>query len=364
MSVKPESTDCNISLLYASMLPESQKQFFNRNDLLYTVRHDKIIIYKGIYSSQNAKKRDRITDANLKKRKYNGELSSSSVKHVGKQVTLWADSVENYNKHYHKPLSQRRRQLTFFTLTLPSPQRHTDQEIKRKVFVPFIDSMKYHFDTNHYFWRAEAQQNNNIHFHVIFDKYMPVKEVRDLWHTCLERLEYITEFEKKHDHRNPPTTHAKMISESEKSIKYVLKYATKSSENRLITGKIWGMSDSIRNLRVPTFTDPKKIIDQLFKDIENKASTWYYGEHYASFTYKNPIFTLTNSALKMSNYTDHLYKIYSYLYFTDCPFDSDLGMLIYEGLDLDEIKSITKYVDRDEKDQTVGQFIETNDNPQ
>jgi len=334
----------SISLLFPSMLPENLKTLLNRKDLLYSIRHDKVIIYKGIHSAYHGKKRSSISDLNLKKRKYNGSLSKEAVKHVSKQVTLWADSIENYNRYYSKPLNMRKRQMTFFTITLPAPQFHTDQEIKRKVFVPFLDSMKYHHNTDHYFWRAEAQKNNNIHFHIIFDKYIKVQEVARLWNQCLEKLGYITEFEKKFNHRNPPTTHAKIVDNQKYTIKYLLKYATKASDARNITGKIWGMSDSIRSLKVPSFLCTPDVIFQMIKDLSKSDCKLHHTDHYATFTFPNPIFKRHTNNISGKIYSDHLFKIYSFLYFEDCPFDSDPAMLIYEGLDTQELSSISRSI--------------------
>ncbi|MDV7401187.1 hypothetical protein RZS08_57755, partial [Arthrospira platensis SPKY1] len=67
-------------------------------------------------------------------------------------------------------------------------------------------------------------------------------------------------------------------------------------------------------------------------------------EHFMSFAYKKPVVKAlkrTRLALKM---LDYYFKIYSYLYFNDSPFDTDPSYTIYQGLDVDEIKSITRKV--------------------
>jgi hypothetical protein len=342
---KPTKTPgLNISSLYGSMLPESAQTLLQRTDLHYTIRHDNLIIYKGAHAQQHGKKRDPLATNNLNKRKYNGELSKNAVKHISKQVSLWADCIDNYNRYYNRSLRDQKRKMVFATLTLPSPQLHTDQEIKRKILVPFLDTMKYNLNTNNYFWRAEAQENNNIHFHIIFDTYINKKTLQNKWNQTLEKLGYITQFEIKHGHRNPPTTHIKLVDNTKNTIKYVLKYATKDSTNRNITGKIWGMSTSIRCLKVPTFIYSGNIINDLLKALYNKEVTFYEQEHFISFKYKKPIYQTHSRSEISKTYRHKLFQIYSYLYYSDQPFNDDQTMIIYDGLIYEEIKSITKTV--------------------
>jgi hypothetical protein len=81
--------------------------------------------------------------------------------------------------------------LNFLTLTLPSNQVHTDEQIKKLILDPFIKSCKYHFGLNNYFWKAEVQNNQRIHFHITTDCYMDKDKVRSLWNHQLNRYGYI-----------------------------------------------------------------------------------------------------------------------------------------------------------------------------
>ncbi|MDV7397395.1 hypothetical protein RZS08_38695, partial [Arthrospira platensis SPKY1] len=105
----------------------------------------------------------------------------------------------------------KKRQLVLLTVTLPSSQVHSDQHIKRHCLVPYMDILKYHYKIQHYFWRAEAQQNGNIHFHIILDRYIPFMDAQDLWNQVIERIGYVTRFARKHNHFKPPTTNIKVI---------------------------------------------------------------------------------------------------------------------------------------------------------
>lgn len=83
---------------------------------------------------------------------------------------------------------------TFVTLTLPSEQMHSDKECNAKLLNPFIATLKRKFDVRQYVWRAEKQDNGNIHYHVIIDKYIHHSKVREEWNNQLAHLGYINNY--------------------------------------------------------------------------------------------------------------------------------------------------------------------------
>jgi len=227
------------------------------------------------------------------------------------------------------------------TVTLPSEQIHSDKAIKRHCLVPFIDSLKYHYDIKHYFWRAEKQQNGNIHFHILFDRYLPKEHVQGLWNMATERLKYVTRFARKHKHFNPPTTKLNYLDNVKKGIRYVLKYVTKQDPTLLVDGKLWGMSDSIRTLRQFTHRYYSRFNQVIERYLIDEKKPYYFAEHYLSISLGSENKVLEERNMIYQDYYHRLLQIYSYLYFTDNPFDSDPTAVIYQGLEEDEIKLLT-----------------------
>lgn len=68
--------------------------------------------------------------------------------------------------------------LTFLTLTLPSAQlrnaagEHDDEHAKRKLLRPMIERLKHKFGVQAHIWVSEPQEQGNIHFHLLIDKYI------------------------------------------------------------------------------------------------------------------------------------------------------------------------------------------------
>lgn len=331
-----------ISLENPSILPENIHNLLNRKDLVATIRGDNLIIFKGKDSAYHAKKRDPLADDNLKKRKYTGTLSKSSVKFISDKINTWAKSITTYEKKKDFRVSRKQYKLVFATLTLPAKQVHSDKEIKRKILVPFIDKLKYHYNIHNYFWRAEAQESGNIHFHMILDCFIEKKELQKLWNQTTDILGYLSTFKKKHGHAKPPSTHIRAINNPAKTIKYVLKYATKNDERRPITGRIWGMNDNLRCIRRYFYLDVEEIREPLINLLSEKGTFYKEDEHYISIKIPRHIRRIKGLSGFYQDYENWLLRVFHILYYDRMKFDEDPGHLIAESLDFNEINEVTK----------------------
>jgi len=71
--------------------------------------------------------------------------------------------------------------LTFVTLTLSAKQVHTDEVIKSKLLNQFLTTARKKWDMRYYIWKAEKQENGNIHFHILTNQYIKYQEIRSVW---------------------------------------------------------------------------------------------------------------------------------------------------------------------------------------
>ena len=86
--------------------------------------------------------------------------------------------------------------LTMITLTLSAVQVHTDEEIKRHLLNDFLTQISKKYNIELYVWKAEKQENGNIHFHIIIDRYIHHAEVRALWNRIQnkKKFEYVDRY--------------------------------------------------------------------------------------------------------------------------------------------------------------------------
>lgn len=84
--------------------------------------------------------------------------------------------------------------VNFITLTLSSKQIHTDQVIKSELLNQFLIEMTSKWNVDKYVWKAEKQDNGNIHFHIITGNFIPWNELRNVWNRIQQKLGYVTRY--------------------------------------------------------------------------------------------------------------------------------------------------------------------------
>lgn len=199
----------------------------------------------------------------------------------------------------------------FVTLTLPTPQSHSDTEIKSKCLNQFLTIMRQRFGLRNYVWKAELQKNDSIHFHIVWDLYIHHQAVRYYWNQALELLGYVSDYQKKFNtmslqdyatYRNlsvpdavnafragrdtswksPPTEQVVAVKSSKQLAVYLRKYITKDLVSNDLTaptitaeesiqelariqafGRVWARSSSISKVKFITRYDWDNLLNYL-----------------------------------------------------------------------------------------------------
>ena len=212
------------------------------------IQHDQLVLYDTIDSNGFRSAKQIENEKNLTRGEFNGYMSPKTKSKVKKYLTTWIESaVMIRNSHLRNQLDKVP-YLTFVTLTLPSKQMHSDNEIKRKCLTPFVATLQRKFDVWEYFWRAESQANGNIHFHLIVDSFIDHRKLRSEWNKCINKLKYVDEFAMSWGHHNPNSTDIHSLKNINSPSSYLVKYCCKSDGYRKIDGRIHGCSDDLRKL--------------------------------------------------------------------------------------------------------------------
>lgn len=236
-------------------------------------------------------------------------------------------------------LLRRKHTLTFVTTTLPSKQIHSDKEIKRYSFVPFLQILQEKYGVTAYVWRAEKQRNGNIHFHIIINRIIKWQAIRKEWNKCIERLGYVTEYQKKmkkltleqyiilrraktekeiknakraylegkkENFTNPNSTDIHAIRKIKNLSAYVSKYMTKTEKDGdgKIEGHLWGRSDNLFEIQHYETIAEANDINELEKLKEAGQATHFKEEYYEIFILRNINILQTNLTFK-SEYIHH-----------------------------------------------------------
>lgn len=189
------------------------------------------------------------TKANLTRGVFNGTIAEKARRKLKRTAEQWLLSIQEAKKQKQAHTGKQTRYVTFVTLTLSAKQRHSDLKIKRECLNVFLIYAIRHLNVRQFIWRAESQANGNIHFHLFMDSYIPHQKVRTVWNKCQERLGYITRFKAIYGHSNPNSTDIERIKSAKGASLYVTKYIAKESKYRKLSGRLWGCSDGLRNIR-------------------------------------------------------------------------------------------------------------------
>lgn len=219
-----------------------------------------------------------------RKKAYQGQQTKQSVKRISECLYSWMYAISEGNKKFGLVGTRKEIKPIMLTLTLSAKQFHTDKEIKAQILEPFLKYLKNNYSIENYFWRAEPQENGNIHFHLVTDKYIPRQIITEKWNFYQNKLGYIDKYFELTKKTNPPSTQVQLFSGNEKAIGYLLKYVLKKNERRTIEGLQMRVSNKLSHFKIQNieveFSRVNEILDLLEKNAKrtykNDWSITYY----------------------------------------------------------------------------------------
>lgn len=235
-----------------------------------------IVVYNKSIETRTRSEAQLSNEVNLRATEFNGFMSPKTKCKVRKMLDTWITSIELRRKKLNQGNYYRNSKITFVTLTLSSQQIHDDNYIKRNLLNRFIIEIQREWKVNHYFWRAEPQGNGNIHFHIMIDRYVHWRSVRDKWNSIQKDFGYLDPFIAKFLHNDANSTDIKGLEKVRNVSAYVIKYCCKIEGGRKIDGRIWGCSDSLRKLtclEIEVDSEVRKYIDAVEQDSKTKVVT-------------------------------------------------------------------------------------------
>lgn len=181
----------------------------------FSLTPNKLVSFNSIFirnSSSNqlksiaetrAKKRTSIageqTDKTLKRKFHNFKISENAYRNL-KQKINWlyylakSKSVTTYNGKQIYNFK-----IGFLTLTLPSEQRHSTNELHTILLNPFLTEIRQRTGMKNYVWRLEYQKNGNAHWHLVTDTYLDYFFALKIWNRLLKKHGYIEPYRLKHE---------------------------------------------------------------------------------------------------------------------------------------------------------------------
>jgi len=235
-----------------------------------SIRNRKIIV-SGQYV-------DRITKTNqqleklreLSKKKYSGEIKEAGRRLIENRFHCWYRVIVHDNHMNEISLINEKDRFVMITLTLPAPQIHTDEWLKLKALKPFIKKLEKERGCTNWAWKAEAQRNGNIHFHIVIDRYVPKTWIDKTWYHYMSKLEYIDRYLAATGKRIAPMCNVKGQKEMKNPVAYMTKYFEKNENRRKISGAIWRMSKNLLLLENFKLDVSSSEVAEIFESVKKK----------------------------------------------------------------------------------------------
>ena len=257
----------------------------------FTLKMNSIVLKPYNPESQYIMRNPSNYQKNPTNKKYTGMLSPSTAAKIKKNLYCWLTSIFITKKENYSLFQRLMIYPTFVTLTLSEPQKHTDQEIKKIMLKPFLQAVKRKINYKFMYWRAEKQKNGNIHFHIIFDKYIHYKEVQKIWNNTQSKNKYLVKYFKEHGLYHAPSTHIEKVNTLQESIMYLIKYTSKNQEGMEVAGRQYSVSKGIEKLSYYTNDLDDILVDDLYKYLSKNKNQKYKNEWITAFymdEYINP----------------------------------------------------------------------------
>lgn len=275
------------------------------------------LIDARIFDGNRNKQLNPVALDNLQKAHTVGGISPSAALKVKKIAEAYLTAITIKNIVAHRAGVPKVRLPVFITLTYPSIQIHDDNYLKAKHLKAFLRWLIETKKCSAYLWRAEVQGNGNLHFHIFTDKFLTWSDIRAVWNSIIDRDGYVQAFYAVHNHTNPNSTDIKAVTDVEKASKYLTKYFVKNSKDKELRdqkGRVWGMSDNLRGLKI--YHEDGFERDILLSSIEKQVVTREALNDFVS------IYKIKNKAYKMlhtcNNPHNALLKNYEDYYLNCC----------------------------------------------
>lgn len=284
---------------------------------LYQVRPRAIICYPH-FERVSAKKSALLTtrhDITKEKSSVKGILSPNARKRLKKALNLLVASATEKMLFDEVSGQSFPFKVNFITLELPAPQGDvTDDQLKRKCLNEWLLYAKRKYGLRSYVWKAETQENGNLHFHLTTDSYIHWSDIRKSWLHSLRHFGFVEQYRErmKEFHREgfqirrdllkhwpekkqreayeyglktdwsfPNCTDVHAVNHVEDLAGYMIKYMSKKEEGRRqVEGKIWGCSTNllVKGKVELDSTDPEaEPLIRAFTELEEKV---YKGDHF------------------------------------------------------------------------------------
>lgn len=150
-----------------------------------SIRPNKLCLYSKVHGP------DRYRKTGIKSVISNDILTQTARQRLISAVNLLVGTAKSKKLYSDDLKAWFNFRVNFVTLTLPSAQIHSDKEIHQKVFKSFIRYWSTRNPALLYVYKAEVQDNGNLHYHLTTNSFIHHQKLRKMWNKACNLLGYV-----------------------------------------------------------------------------------------------------------------------------------------------------------------------------
>lgn len=194
-------------------------------------------------------------------------MSTKQASRIRYYVNLLIDASKSKKVYQASTKKWYSFKVNLVTLTLPSQQIHMDKEIHEKIFKSFIRAWKQKSPELLYIYKAEVQDNGNLHYHLTTNTYIHHRELRNMWNYYCEKLGYVS----RSGIESPNSTDVHSVKNIKKLAGYMVAYLSKKD---LYTDKLKRYhrryDKRLKDIKGEVFKLPEGYLEGLKRKVEIK----------------------------------------------------------------------------------------------
>lgn len=270
--------------------------------------HPTYLHFQPIYMGGKSARSQAFIDnqKNLENNIQDGEMSKKARHRISNSINWMVLSAKSKRVWSKKAAKHFRFKVNFITLTLPVSQgNYSDKWIKKELFHAWMQYARVTWGVRNYIWKAETQDNGNIHFHITTDVFIHHKLLRHSWNRLLEKKgvmagyiskhkamsfeQYDTRYNPKDEYSpvgmlkryvkgqnegwsNPNSTDVRCVINVKNLAGYLAKYLAKDNPyRRRISGRLWGCNFELSEKRKVVYESAGVSDKELMWIEKNKA---------------------------------------------------------------------------------------------
>ena len=285
----------------------------NNFSYLFQSRLNEVIVYYDyvppvrVWGSWDKPKMDNFKQA----KPYSGDITTHARRRLKRAIEclyMITPTVKVFNRSLGR---QTKFRLSHLTLTLSAKQgTRSDKEINKFILQPFMRDCKRKLGMKNYVWKAETQENGNIHYHIISDLYCDYNIVRKFWNNHQNTFRFIDDFKAVHGHDNPNSTDIHYVKNDGQLAAYLMKYIAKNNtKERKIEGKVWDCSAKLKQFKYFA-TNLSIEEDKVFAEALDQIQHEQYNQDYFSIIkFKDSNYIKLMPEVMKQQYIDQFRKI-------------------------------------------------------